>query len=75
VVDGRTGVLVANEGQFASAWASLTFDSRTRATMGEVARDRAERLHWSLAIDGFAAIADEAIDRAGSPAPGGRRRS
>jgi glycosyltransferase involved in cell wall biosynthesis len=69
VVNGRTGLLVGNEGQFASAWASLTFDSRTRAAMGEVARERAERLHWSSAVDGFAAVAEEAIARAGPARP------
>jgi glycosyltransferase involved in cell wall biosynthesis len=66
VVDGETGVLVDNEGQFASAWASLALD-RTRAEhLGVTARVRAEQLHWSAAIDGFAAVADEAMARAGA---------
>ena len=64
VQPGRTGVLVTNEGQFASAWASLALDHQRRADMGEIARERAERLHWSLAVDGFAQVADEAISRA-----------
>jgi glycosyltransferase involved in cell wall biosynthesis len=65
VVTGQTGVLVRNEGQFASAWASLALDHQTRAAMGEAARVRAEQLHWSAAVDGFAAVADEALARAG----------
>lgn len=70
VVNGSTGLLVTNEGQFASAWASLALDHRTRAAMGEVGRERAERLHWSSAVDGFAEVAEEAIARASR-----RRRS
>jgi glycosyltransferase involved in cell wall biosynthesis len=61
VVDGETGVLVRNEGQFASAWASLALDHRTREALGRAARERALRLHWSAAVDGFAAVADEAM--------------
>ena len=64
VVNGETGVLVKSEGQFASAWAALALDPGRRTTMGELARARAERLHWSAAVDGFAAVADEAIGRA-----------
>jgi glycosyltransferase involved in cell wall biosynthesis len=64
VQPGRTGLLVANEGQFASAWASLALDHQRRTDMGEIARERAERLHWSLAVDGFSEVADEAISRA-----------
>jgi hypothetical protein len=33
--------------------------------MGEVGRERAERLHWSSAVDGFAEVTEEAIARAG----------
>ncbi len=36
--------------------------------MGVAARERAERLHWSAAVEGFAQVADEALDRARSPA-------
>ena len=57
VVNGQTGILVRNEGQFASAWASLALDRQRTEQMGEVARIRAERLHWSEAVDGFAAVA------------------
>lgn len=64
VVNGQTGLLVKNEGQFASAWASLALDRQRAEAMGVVARDRAERLHWSAAVDGFAEVADEALDRA-----------
>ena len=65
VVNGRTGVLVANEGDFASAWASLALNHQARTTMGAAAREHAERLHWSLAVEGFARVADEAVERAG----------
>jgi glycosyltransferase involved in cell wall biosynthesis len=65
VVDGETGVLVKNEGQFTSAWASLALDHRTRDAMGRAARERALRLHWSAAVEGFAEVADEAIARTG----------
>ena len=34
VVNGQTGVLVRSEGQFASAWASLALDHRTREALG-----------------------------------------
>jgi glycosyltransferase involved in cell wall biosynthesis len=65
VVNGQSGLLVKNAGQFASAWASLALDRRRSEAMGVAARDRAERLHWSAAVDGFADVADEALDRAG----------
>jgi glycosyltransferase involved in cell wall biosynthesis len=74
VVNGETGVLVKNEGQFASAWASLALDRRRAEEMGAYACDRAERLHWSAAVAGFADVADEALARSGrSPAAGGIR--
>lgn len=63
VVPGQTGLLVRNEGQFASAWASLALDHRTREAMGQAARQRALQLHWSAAVEGFAQVADEAIAR------------
>jgi glycosyltransferase involved in cell wall biosynthesis len=62
VVNGQTGILVKNEGQFASAWASLALDRQRTEQMGEQARVRAERLHWSEAVDGFAAVAAEALE-------------
>jgi glycosyltransferase involved in cell wall biosynthesis len=65
VVDGETGVLAGTEGQFASAWASLALDHPRRTAMGEAARVRAEQLHWSRAVAGFADVADEALARAG----------
>jgi glycosyltransferase involved in cell wall biosynthesis len=65
VVSGQTGLLVKNEGQFASAWASLALDRQRTEEMGVKARERAERLHWSAAVDGFASVADEALARAG----------
>ena len=68
VVHGQTGLLVRNEGQFASAWASLALDRQTREALGRAARDRALRLHWSAAVEGFAEVADEAVARAGDSA-------
>jgi glycosyltransferase involved in cell wall biosynthesis len=65
VIDGQTGRLVGTESEFASAWASLSIDHRTRDALGRAARDRAQRLHWSAAVDGFARVADEAVLRAG----------
>ena len=67
VVHGETGMLVRSEGQFASAWASLALDHRTREALGRAARERALRLHWSAAVEGFAEVADEALARAGAP--------
>jgi glycosyltransferase involved in cell wall biosynthesis len=61
VINGQTGVLVQNEGQFASAWAALALDRERAERIGAEARVRAERLHWSEAVDGFAAVADEAL--------------
>jgi glycosyltransferase involved in cell wall biosynthesis len=66
VVNGQTGLLVKNEGQFASAWASLALDRQRSDAMGVAARDLAEQLHWSAAVEGFAQVADEALDRAAS---------
>jgi len=66
VVNGRTGVLVTSEGDFASAWASLALNHQAREAMGAAAREHAERLHWSLAVDGFARVADDAVARAGN---------
>jgi glycosyltransferase involved in cell wall biosynthesis len=65
VVDGQTGLLVENEGQFASAWAALALNRQRTEQLGAAARERAERLHWSAAIDGFAAVTDEALQRSG----------
>jgi glycosyltransferase involved in cell wall biosynthesis len=67
VADGETGLLVRSEGQFASAWASLALDHRTREALGRAARERALRLHWSAAVEGFAQVADEAVARANRP--------
>ena len=61
VANGETGRLVGSEGEFASAWASLTLNHQVREAMGAAARERAERLHWSLAVEGFAKTADEAL--------------
>jgi glycosyltransferase involved in cell wall biosynthesis len=65
VVHGETGMLVAKEGQFASAWASLAIDGRRREALGRAARTRALQLHWSAAVEGFEDVAEEAIKRAG----------
>jgi glycosyltransferase involved in cell wall biosynthesis len=65
VVNGQTGLLVTTEGQFASAWASLALDRQRSEAMGVAARDRADRLHWSAAVEGFAQVAEEALARAG----------
>jgi glycosyltransferase involved in cell wall biosynthesis len=64
VVNGQTGLLVTTEGEFASAWASLALNHQVRETMGAAAREHAERLHWSLAVEGLARAADEALARA-----------
>jgi glycosyltransferase involved in cell wall biosynthesis len=64
VVDGQTGRLVGSEGEFASAWASLALNQEARAAMGEAGRVRAERLHWSLAVEGFARVAEETLANA-----------
>jgi glycosyltransferase involved in cell wall biosynthesis len=61
VVSGETGLLAGSEGEFASAWASLTLNHEAREAMGAAARERAERLHWSLAVEGFAQAADDAL--------------
>ncbi len=63
MVDGETGLLVRNEGQFVSAWASLALDHRTREALGRAARERALRLQWSVAVEAFAKVADEAMAR------------
>jgi glycosyltransferase involved in cell wall biosynthesis len=75
VMHGQTGMLVRTEGQFASAWASLAINERRRQQLGRAARTRALQLHWSAAIEGFAEVAEEAIERgAGRGAGRGDRR-
>lgn len=64
VIHNETGVLVRTEGEFASTWASLAIDHRRREAMGRAARERARRLHWSAAVDGFLLVAEEALARA-----------
>ena len=64
VVSGQTGLLAGSEGDFASAWASLALNHEAREAMGAAAREHAERLHWSLAVEGFARVADDALARA-----------
>jgi glycosyltransferase involved in cell wall biosynthesis len=64
VVNGQTGLLVGSEGEFASAWASLALNHQAREAMGVAAQERAEHLHWSLAVEGFAQAADDALARA-----------
>jgi glycosyltransferase involved in cell wall biosynthesis len=64
VVSGQTGLLVGSEGDFASAWASLALNHEARQALGAAAREHAERLHWSLAVEGFARVADDALARA-----------
>jgi glycosyltransferase involved in cell wall biosynthesis len=66
VLHDQTGLLVRNEGQFARAWASLALDRDKREAMGLAARLRAERLHWSDAVDGFAEVIEEAVAKTGS---------
>jgi glycosyltransferase involved in cell wall biosynthesis len=75
VVHGETGMLLRTEGQFASTWASLAIDHRRRETLGRAARNRALRLHWSAAVEGFAKVAQEAIERGGSSDRAGNRPS
>ena len=70
VVPNETGLLVRTEGEFASAWAALAIDERRRLAMGKAARARALQLHWSAAVDGFSAVADEAVKRAQLEASG-----
>jgi glycosyltransferase involved in cell wall biosynthesis len=67
VVHNETGLLVRTEGEFASAWATLAIDERRREAMGHAARERALRLHWSVAVEGFSAVADEALARVRVP--------
>jgi glycosyltransferase involved in cell wall biosynthesis len=67
VVHNETGLLVKTEGEFASAWATLAIDERRRQAMGHAARERALQLHWSVAVEGFSAVADEALARARVP--------
>jgi glycosyltransferase involved in cell wall biosynthesis len=67
VVHNETGLLVRTEGEFASAWATLAIDERRRKAMGQAARERALALHWSVAVEGFSAVADEALARSRVP--------
>lgn len=61
VLDGRTGVLAGTENGFASAWATLALHDARRQAMGERARSYAARLRWSVAVDRFAEVVEEAV--------------
>ncbi len=73
VAHGQTGLLVRTEAEFASAWAALAINDRRRHAMGRAARQRAMRLQWSAAVEGFDLVADEAIARARGWTAGPRR--
>jgi glycosyltransferase involved in cell wall biosynthesis len=60
VVPGRTGLLARTENQFASMWASLALHQTRRTAMGAHARAFAARLRWSVAVDRFADVVEEA---------------
>jgi len=76
VVDGETGLLVAEDAEaLCAAWARLLASPDLRAQMGRAARRRAERLfsgeHFAAAVEGFyASLA--AGGRGASPAASGR---
>jgi glycosyltransferase involved in cell wall biosynthesis len=60
VAPGLTGLLAGTENQFASMWASLALHHARRTAMGTHARAFAARLRWSVAVDRFADVVDEA---------------
>ena len=70
VEQGQTGLLARTEAEFASAWAALALDQRSRAAFGEAARRRASQLRWSTAVQHFSAVIDEVIG--GQPDHAGR---
>jgi glycosyltransferase involved in cell wall biosynthesis len=61
VVHDRTGLLARTEAEFASAWAALALAPDRRAAMAEAAQRRASQLTWSMAVQHFSAVIDEAI--------------
>ncbi len=63
VVDGRTGVLVADDEAFAAAWIRLASDASERQRLSAAARDRAGELTWDRAVAAFEAAVREAVDR------------
>jgi len=69
VLHGRTGLLATTEGRFASAWASLALHDARRVAFGREARRFAARLRWSVAVDRFADVIEEAVLRQPHLAP------
>jgi glycosyltransferase involved in cell wall biosynthesis len=54
IIDGRTGILVDDEGEFTSQLARLLRDTNLRQRLGRAARDHASRFTWEQARADFA---------------------
>jgi glycosyltransferase involved in cell wall biosynthesis len=59
----ETGVLAPSEGAFAREWIALAEDAQRRERMGAAALRHAERTPWSVTVDAFLGILDEAVRR------------
>jgi len=60
IVDGETGVLVADDDGFVAAWTDLVADTDRRLELGRRARARAEGFSWDASVDALLAAADRA---------------
>jgi glycosyltransferase involved in cell wall biosynthesis len=61
VVDGHTGVLVADEEALVDAWVALARDPERCARLGAAALERAFTLGWDATLDRFLAVVDEVV--------------
>ncbi len=53
IVDGETGVLVADLAELAEQCRTLLLDTETRLTMGKKARERAQSFDWQRSAEAF----------------------
>lgn len=63
VYDGKTGMLVRTEEEFAAAWVEVASDPSRRARLGDAAREWALSQDWDHAVDEFESILVHACAR------------
>jgi glycosyltransferase involved in cell wall biosynthesis len=61
IVDDKTGVLVSSVDAFVWEWIALATDADRRNRLGEAARLRAASFSWEATVEGFLAVAAEAV--------------
>ncbi|HUV10399.1 MAG TPA: glycosyltransferase, partial [Acidimicrobiia bacterium] len=61
VVTGETGVLAADDDEFAAAWIGLARDQRERERLAATARVRARGFTWERAVAELERVAREVV--------------